>query len=112
METSSDVPTDVEKAVEGNALGQPEEKEYLVEFDGPNDPDNPKNWTQKKRWAVTVSMALLVFTVTFASSIFSVNIPVVQEKFNITKVTATLGVSLFVLVSNPALALNPHRTLM
>lgn len=42
-------------------------------------------------------MGLLVFTVTFASSIFSVNIRVVEEKFNVDLVTATLGVALFVL---------------
>lgn len=42
-------------------------------------------------------MGLLVFTVTFASSIFSVNIRVVQEKFHVDLVTATLGVALFVL---------------
>jgi DHA1 family multidrug resistance protein-like MFS transporter len=71
---------------------------FFVEFDGPNDPDNPKNWTPKRRWGITVSMGLMVFTVTFASSIFSVNIGIVQEKFSVEKVTATLGVALFVLV--------------
>jgi DHA1 family multidrug resistance protein-like MFS transporter len=70
---------------------------FLVEFEGPNDPSNPKNWTTKRRWAITISMGLLVFTVTFASSIFSVNIRVVQEKFNVELITATLGVALFVL---------------
>jgi DHA1 family multidrug resistance protein-like MFS transporter len=70
---------------------------HLVVFDGPDDPGNPKNWTAKRRWAITVSMGLLVFTVTFASSIFSVNIRVVQEKFDVDLVTATLGVALFVL---------------
>lgn len=45
-------------------------------------------------------MGLMVFTVTFASSIFSVNIGVIVEKFDVTLVTATLGVALFVLVSS------------
>lgn len=70
-----------------------------VEFDGPNDPGNPKNWTAKRRWCITASLGSLVFTVTFASSVFSVNIGVVQEKFDVDIVTATLGVALFVLVS-------------
>ncbi|KAF2019215.1 citrinin biosynthesis transporter CtnC [Aaosphaeria arxii CBS 175.79] len=68
-----------------------------VEFNGPGDPDNPKNWSAKRRWAITSSMGFLVFTVTFASSVFSVNIDVVREKFDVSIVTATLGVSLFVL---------------
>ncbi|KAF2181403.1 MFS general substrate transporter [Zopfia rhizophila CBS 207.26] len=69
----------------------------LVEFDGPNDAGNPKNWTTRRRWAITLSMGSLVFTVTFTSSIFSVNIGVVQEKFGVSTVTSTLGVALFVL---------------
>jgi hypothetical protein len=72
----------------------------FVEFDGPKDSGNPKNWSQKRRWAITASMGSLVFTVTFASSIFSVNIGVVREKFDVSIVTATLGVALFVLVSS------------
>lgn len=69
----------------------------LVEFDGPNDPDNPKNWTKRQRWAITVSGALLTFTVTFSSSIFSVAINPVAEEYDIGTVTSTLGVSLFLL---------------
>jgi DHA1 family multidrug resistance protein-like MFS transporter len=100
METLNGALADIEKAEPEDAPTPLGEKRHLVEFDGPKDPDNPKNWTQKKRWAVTWCMGLLVFTVTFASSIFSVNIRVVQEKFDVTMVTATLGVALFVLVSN------------
>jgi DHA1 family multidrug resistance protein-like MFS transporter len=88
---------DVEKGPEQESTQQA--KRFLVEFEGANDPGNPKNWTPKRRWCITVSMGLMVFTVTFASSIFSVNIGVVQEKFNVKLVTATLGVALFVLVS-------------
>jgi DHA1 family multidrug resistance protein-like MFS transporter len=87
---------DVEKGPEQESEQQA--KRFLVEFEGANDPGNPKNWTPKRRWCITVSMGLMVFTVTFASSIFSVNIGVVQEKFNVKLVTATLGVALFVLV--------------
>ncbi|EUC36112.1 hypothetical protein COCCADRAFT_23995 [Bipolaris zeicola 26-R-13] len=89
---------DPEKRPTDIAPATPEKKDqFLVEFDGPNDPDNPKNWTAKRRWAITISMGLMVFTVTFASSIFSVNLGVVQQKFNVEIVTATLGVALFVL---------------
>lgn len=91
---------DVEKGVEAKAADEPAPDRFLVEFDGPGDPGNPKNWTPKRRWGITISMGLMVFTVTFASSIFSVNIGVIVEKFDVTLVTATLGVALFVLVSS------------
>ncbi|KAJ4359958.1 uncharacterized protein N0V89_000517 [Didymosphaeria variabile] len=87
---------DMERAQEkeGDA---PVVDEFLVEFNGQDDPDHPKNWTTRRRWGITVVVGLLVFTVTFASSIFSVNIGVVEEKFQVTQVVATLGVALFVL---------------
>ncbi|KAH8706122.1 citrinin biosynthesis transporter CtnC [Phaeosphaeriaceae sp. PMI808] len=88
---------DIEKGDDDHIPAATQQPTYLVEFQTANDPDNPKSWTTKRRWAITVCMSLLVFTVTFASSIFSVNIGVVQEKFNIGLVSATLGVSLFVL---------------
>src|ERR1700744_782493 len=30
----------------------------IVEFDGPDDPDNPKNWTARRRTIITVAMGL------------------------------------------------------
>jgi DHA1 family multidrug resistance protein-like MFS transporter len=93
----NDALADVEKGRSDDEPPQTTEDRVLVEFDGPNDPGNPKNWTAKRRWAITISMGLLVFTVTFASSIFSVNIRTVQELYNVELVTATLGVALFVL---------------
>ena len=69
----------------------------LVEFDGPDDLGNPKNWSVRKRGAATISMGLMTFVVTFASSIFSVAIERVAEEYNIGTVTSTLGVSLFLL---------------
>ncbi|KAL5414006.1 hypothetical protein PMIN04_009217 [Paraphaeosphaeria minitans] len=100
LPTSNNSIPDLEKAQE-NADDAPVVDELLVEFNGPDDPDNPKNWTTRRRWGITVVVGMLVFTVTFASSIFSVNIGVVEEKFQVTQVVATLGVALFVLVRLP-----------
>ncbi|EXJ65578.1 hypothetical protein A1O7_01919 [Cladophialophora yegresii CBS 114405] len=69
----------------------------LVEFDGPDDPENPKNWSKAKRWGITVSMGLMTFVVTFASSIYAVAIEPVAREFHIGYVPSTLGVSLFLL---------------
>ncbi len=71
-----------------------------MEFETPDDPENPKNWAQKRKWAITVSLSLMGFAVTWASSIFAVTIGAVQEEYHTDKVTATLWVSLFVLVSS------------
>lgn len=71
----------------------------LVDFDGPDDTENPKNFSKAKKWAVTASMGWMTFVVTFSSSIFSVAVEPVSQEFAISRVVATLGVSLFLLVS-------------
>lgn len=48
---------------ESPAPEQPPKDPSLVEFDGPDDPGNPKNWSVRKRLAMTVSMAMMVFVV-------------------------------------------------
>lgn len=69
----------------------------LVEFEGPDDPGNPKNWTKARRWRITICAGLLTFAVTFSSSIFSNAIKPVAEEFHVSSLVATLGVSLFLL---------------
>lgn len=94
---------DVEKTatapneVDSNARGYQYPND-LVDFDGPDDTDNPKNFSKRKKWAITVSMGWMTFVVTFASSIFSVAIDSVSKEYHISRVVATLGVSLFLLV--------------
>ncbi|KAK7894569.1 hypothetical protein LTR67_006330 [Exophiala xenobiotica] len=44
----------------------------LVEFDGPDDPENPKNWSKARKWKITAAMGGMAFVVTFASSVFNV----------------------------------------
>ncbi len=85
---------------EPQSAAEKEKQSDLVEFDGPNDPGNPKNWTKRRRWAITISMGLMTFVVTFASSIFSVAIDSVSKEYHVSTVVSTLGVSLFLLVSH------------
>lgn len=72
----------------------------IVEFTGPDDPDDPKNWTARRRAIITVSMGLMTFVVTFSSSIFAVAIEPVSKEFDVGIPVATLGVSFFLLVSD------------
>jgi len=46
----------------------PEKNPDLVEFDGPQDPGNPLNWTVRKRVAITLSMGMMTFVVTFGKA--------------------------------------------
>lgn len=70
----------------------------IISWVGPNDPENPQNWTNRKKWAVTISLGSLTWVVTFASSIFSTATQVAAEEFGVSVEVMTLGTSLFVLV--------------
>ncbi|KAF5609339.1 uncharacterized protein FSUBG_4132 [Fusarium subglutinans] len=68
--------------------------------DGPgqtDDPDNPKNWPNRRKWMITVSLGMLTWVVTFASSIFSTATRPAAEEFGVSVEVMTLGTSLFVL---------------
>ncbi|KZL64739.1 MFS multidrug transporter, partial [Colletotrichum tofieldiae] len=69
----------------------------IISWTGPNDPENPQNWTSRKKWAVTISLGSLTWVVTFASSIFSTATQVAAEEFGVSVEVMTLGTSLFVL---------------
>jgi MFS transporter, DHA1 family, multidrug resistance protein len=69
----------------------------LIEWDGPDDPENPMNWPTNKKWIVTIALGMMTFCVTFASSVFSNATVPVAELFGVSTEVTTLGTSLFVL---------------
>ena len=71
----------------------------LVGWDGPNDPQNPHNWSKSKKYTVTVFYATLTFCITFASSVFSTATQVTAELYGVSTEVMTLGTSLVVFVS-------------
>jgi DHA1 family multidrug resistance protein-like MFS transporter len=76
----------------------PHEKDpNLIEWDGPNDPENPMNWPNGRKWLYTIILGSTTLCVTFASSVFSTATVVTAELFNVSLEVMTLGTSLFVL---------------
>jgi hypothetical protein len=76
----------------------------IVGWNGPDDPDNPKNWPNRRKWMITVSLGMLTWVVTFASSIFSTATRPAAKEFGVSIEVMTLGTSLFVLVRSLSLA--------
>ncbi|KAK0653280.1 Efflux pump vrtL [Lasiodiplodia hormozganensis] len=44
------------------------EDSLLVTWDGPNDPENPKNWSQSRKWAATMIVSAFAFVSPLSSS--------------------------------------------
>lgn len=74
----------------------PDREEYVVEFDGHDDPLHAQNWPMKKKLRMGVILAFDALSASMGSSIFSsATLPVASE-FGVGREVGTLGTSLFV----------------
>ncbi|KAL5636342.1 hypothetical protein ACGC1H_004977 [Rhizoctonia solani] len=94
-------PGDVDEVVapgEGTPKELKDEKAdpYLVKWDGPDDPGNPKNWSRLYRWYLTALGGVAVLNATFASSAPSGIEGQLIAEFNLSTIVAILTISLFV----------------
>ncbi|CEI61322.1 Caffeine resistance protein 5 [Fusarium venenatum] len=69
---------------------------HVVDWYGPDDPENPRNWSRIKRFFVTFEICLLTFSVYIGSAIYTAGIQDVMQVFGVSQVAATLGLTLFV----------------
>ena len=75
----------------------PPYEDFVVEFDGPDDPLHPQNWTFKKKLITSVILAYTSLCSTFTSSLFSASTQAFAKYWGISVEVATLGTSMYVL---------------
>ncbi|KAF2791144.1 MFS general substrate transporter [Melanomma pulvis-pyrius CBS 109.77] len=69
----------------------------LVDWDGPDDPDNPLNWPLSHKVLVTSLLCLYTFAVYVGSSIYTSSQQSVVEIFGVNHAEGALGLALYVL---------------
>lgn len=69
----------------------------LVEWYTTDDPANPQNWSNKKRFLVSLIICIYTFVVYIGSAIYTSSEPGVIAKFGVTPLDASLPLSLYVL---------------
>ncbi|KAJ3917217.1 MFS polyamine transporter [Lentinula edodes] len=70
----------------------------IVDWDGPDDPKNPKNWPRSRKWAATLIVALFTFVSPVASAMIAPGSQQVADEFGITSnVVLDMITSIFVL---------------
>lgn len=75
-----------------------EEDDLVIDWDGPEDPENPKNWTFAKKWRATLIVSLFTFISPVSSSMVSPAMQQVAQDLGITSsVELAMTVSVFVL---------------
>ncbi|THH06667.1 hypothetical protein EW146_g9542 [Bondarzewia mesenterica] len=67
----------------------------LVTWDGPNDPQNPQNWSHRYKWFITLVLSMTTLNVTFASSAPSSTSPFVAADFHTPTEVSYLITSIF-----------------
>ncbi|KZV67254.1 benomyl/methotrexate resistance protein [Peniophora sp. CONT] len=68
----------------------------LVGWYGPDDPDNPQNWSSAKKGWVLFQTCFLTFSIYIGSSIYTAGLTSVEDEFHVSPVAATLGLTMFV----------------
>lgn len=70
----------------------------LVTWASADDPENPKNWPQARKWRATVSVSAFVLMNTLSSTIIAPALPYIAETLNVTNsAEQILLLSIFVL---------------
>ncbi|KAF9524912.1 MFS polyamine transporter [Crepidotus variabilis] len=77
--------------------GPPEKDANMVGWDGPNDPDNPQNWSVAYKWFVTAVVILMTVNVTFCSSAPASAASAIMKDFHVTKEVSYLTTTTFLL---------------
>ncbi|KAI5920636.1 major facilitator superfamily domain-containing protein [Camillea tinctor] len=69
-----------------------------VDWDGPNDPENPMNWSESKKWTNIVILSLMTIVTPLGSSMFAPGISRIMMEYHETStIIATFLVSIYVL---------------
>ncbi|KAL6155532.1 GTPase-activating protein [Exserohilum turcicum] len=69
---------------------------HVVDWYGPDDPQNPRNWSRAKRYFVTFEICFLTFSVYIGSAIYTPGLMDVMRDFGVAQVPALLGLTLYV----------------
>lgn len=69
-----------------------------VTWDGPDDPENPKNWSYRRKWAATLTVSSFTFISPVSSSMVAPALSTLATEFHITsQVESGLVMSIFIL---------------
>lgn len=79
--------TSVEESGSGSEAAPDDEEHqdpHIVFWDGPDDPQNPMNWSANKKWGTVTVVSCITFLTPLASSSFAPGVPKVMETFKST----------------------------
>lgn len=77
-----------------NGDAENEKSTIMVQWDGDNDPNNPINFTETKKWTIMIAIGTATLACTCASSMVASTYEGMMEDFNVSREVATLSLTL------------------
>ena len=74
-----------------------EAQSNIVDFEGPDDPTHPLNWSRNEKLLTTALYSLTTMSTPFAGAIYSPAMDDIATEFNVSKEAVTVGLSLCLL---------------
>ncbi|KAG5358473.1 Caffeine resistance protein 5 [Yarrowia sp. B02] len=84
------------ESLEKHVDSETESDVQYVGWYGPDDPENPQNWTSLKKSLVAAQVLTLTFSVYVGSSIYTPALPEIMEAFHISQTVGLIPLSVFV----------------
>ncbi|KAM5367738.1 hypothetical protein ACJA88_011354 [Fusarium oxysporum] len=95
--TGSAAKKDEESPATKEDVAQPEDPN-AVDWDGPDDPNNPMNWPARKKWTCIGALSVMTLLTPLGSSMFAPGVPDIMREFETSnRNIATFVVSVYVL---------------
>ena len=95
--TSDGSVSDLKEVLDGSDETIRNSDQIIVDWDGPDDPENPYNWPLYQKMFFMFEIAFLTTSVYMASAIYTPLVEEIMEQLQISQVVATLPLSLFVI---------------
>jgi len=81
-----------------SARSQRERDPNMVSWNGPDDPENPKNWPNKRKWLAVLVVSSFTFISPVSSSMVAPALPAMDRDLGVTgQVTSQMNLSIFIL---------------
>jgi multidrug resistance protein len=99
IESRRDIDLEPESAeAKARSIAESVHDPYLVSWDGPSDPVNPKNWPKKRKWAIVLSVSFFTLISPVSSSMIAPALAAIGAELAIPSVIEqALSLSIFVL---------------
>ncbi|KAH9893861.1 caffeine resistance protein [Xylariomycetidae sp. FL2044] len=92
-------PIAIEMSRRPSAAADKQDDPFLVQFDAPYDPENPKDWPSGRKWAVTDVLSATGFNRIMVSTMMAPALPLIARELAMTSTESVMALSIYLLAT-------------